>query len=347
MRSAQGPDELDCRAVLSCDSEDLRELFQACIDGCIAPQAWLTAIVAAVKKPKAAGTATEHYRTIGLESCALKTLTLLIERRLREWTESSARIPANQSGFRKDHRTLNPAFVLRALVEKARAVHKPLIVVFLDLKNAFPSVDQPTLWAKLPRWGASGPLLDWLRMLYSHLSYLVRFQGELSEEQFQAATGILIGDPASPILWILYISDFVLETNSDEDLDLAGIVVNHQWLADDAMLVSTATPAMQAILMQFDTYCADNSLTISVPKTHAAIFWVDTVAAARAVPTGPTALLRTHGNVHRHHCHDNCARHLPGALRSEGACGSEGRQRCACPGAVHRASPSSHSYPAV
>ena len=45
-----------------------------------------------------------------------------------------------------------------------------------------------------------------------------------------------------------------------------------QWLADDAMLVSTATRAAQAMLMQFETYCADNSLTISVPKTHAAIF---------------------------------------------------------------------------
>ncbi|TFK83000.1 hypothetical protein K466DRAFT_450097, partial [Polyporus arcularius HHB13444] len=127
---ARGPDGVDYRAVL------------------------------AFKKPRKPGNAPEHFRTIGLESCALKTLTLLIERRLREWAEATARIPPTQSGFRRLHRTQNPAFILRALVEKARALGRSLIVVFLDLKNAFPSVDQHTLWAKLARWGANGPMID-------------------------------------------------------------------------------------------------------------------------------------------------------------------------------------------
>ena len=53
------------RTVLNCDSDYVRGLFQAGIDSCTAPQAWLIATVAAVKKPKAA-------RTIGPESCALE-----------------------------------------------------------------------------------------------------------------------------------------------------------------------------------------------------------------------------------------------------------------------------------
>ncbi|KAI0701911.1 hypothetical protein C8T65DRAFT_709474 [Cerioporus squamosus] len=108
-------------------------------------------------------------------------------------------------------------------------------------------------------------------MLYSHLSYVVRFQGRTSEDAFSAAAGILIGDPASPILWLLFISDFELPPDPD-DIALDGAVVSHQWLADDAMLASTATRAAQAKLDYFEVYCGDNSLTPSVPKTFAALF---------------------------------------------------------------------------
>ncbi|RDX40361.1 hypothetical protein OH76DRAFT_1459525 [Lentinus brumalis] len=72
----------------------------------------------------------EHYRTTVLESCALKVLTLLIER------------PGlglqTRSGFRKHHRTQNPPLILHALIEKAHAMMGgSLLVVFMDLKNAF------------------------------------------------------------------------------------------------------------------------------------------------------------------------------------------------------------------
>ncbi|EIW60653.1 uncharacterized protein TRAVEDRAFT_119579, partial [Trametes versicolor FP-101664 SS1] len=127
--SARGADGVSYDEVLQIPSERLCELFQA-------------------------------YRTIGLESCLLKTLTLLIDRRLRAWAEDVGRIPDSQNGFRAGHRTFNNAFILRAAIEKARALGKTLYVVFLDLANAFPSVDQSTLWAKLSRWGVAGPLID-------------------------------------------------------------------------------------------------------------------------------------------------------------------------------------------
>lgn len=74
--SATGPDGLDVdySAVLSVSFNVLRTLFQRCIDEGTAPQAWLTAIIAAVKKPNKDAADPASYRTIGLESCFLKTL---------------------------------------------------------------------------------------------------------------------------------------------------------------------------------------------------------------------------------------------------------------------------------
>lgn len=53
-------------------------------------------------------------------------------------------------------------FILRSAIDHFRAEQKVLYVAFVDLTNAFPSTDQPTLWAKMSQFGAAGPLVDWL-----------------------------------------------------------------------------------------------------------------------------------------------------------------------------------------
>ncbi|KAE9383696.1 hypothetical protein BT96DRAFT_783482, partial [Gymnopus androsaceus JB14] len=97
---------------------------------------------------------------IGLESCLLKMLTLIIDKRVREWAEAVTFLPDSQNGFREKYRTHNNSFILRSSIDEARANGKPLYVAFIDLKNAFPSTDLPTLWLKLWRAGISGPLFD-------------------------------------------------------------------------------------------------------------------------------------------------------------------------------------------
>lgn len=267
--SARGDDGIGYDDVLSLDSENLRSLFQACIDSGDAPAAWVTAIIAAIKKPGKDGSLPESYRTIGLESCLLKTLTLLIDRRLREWAEGEGQLPDSQSGFRKGQRTSNNAYILRVAIEKARALRRPLYVVFLDLTNAFPSVDQPTLWTKLMERGAAGPLLDWLRMLYTRLLYVVRFQGEVTES-FRALAGILTGDPASPILWDIFLADFHLAPH-DDDIFIGDRRISHLELADDIALLSLSAAGMQSKLDQFEDYCATSFLLVNVSKTVAMI----------------------------------------------------------------------------
>ncbi len=65
------------------------------------PQDWLTALIAAVRKPRKDASVPKNYRAIGLESCVLKTLTLLIDRRLRAWADATAQLPEEQTGFRR------------------------------------------------------------------------------------------------------------------------------------------------------------------------------------------------------------------------------------------------------
>ncbi|PIL27056.1 hypothetical protein GSI_10195 [Ganoderma sinense ZZ0214-1] len=268
--TAHGLDDIGYDEVLDIPSERLAALFQLCIDDLSIPQAWLTAAIAAVKKPRKDGTDPESYRTIGLESCLLKALTLLIDRRFREWAEGAAKLPDEQSGFRKGHRAINNVFILRTLIDKARHIRRPLYVVYLDLSNAYPSVDQPSLWVKLADAGAQGPLVDWLRLLYANLSYVVRHDGELSES-FRALAGILTGDPLSPILWILFVADLRVPPHPD-DLVLGGIPVSLLLVADDILLASASPQGVQCKLRHVQAFCDANFLSINVVKTVACVF---------------------------------------------------------------------------
>lgn len=87
---------------------------------------------------------------------------------MREWADEEQLVPL-QNRFRSGFRTDNNVFMLKTAIDQARANGDTLWVAFVDLTNAFPSVEQNALWAKLRDWGAEGPLFDWLRMLYARM----------------------------------------------------------------------------------------------------------------------------------------------------------------------------------
>jgi hypothetical protein len=90
--------------------------------------------------------------------------------------------------------------------EWARAKKLTVFVAAVDATNAFPSTDHPALWLKLLRMGMGGAIFDWLRMLYQKMEYYVRHV-DVNSDEFKALIGLLTGDPASPVLWNLFMAD--------------------------------------------------------------------------------------------------------------------------------------------
>ncbi|KAL1937495.1 hypothetical protein VTO73DRAFT_13147 [Trametes versicolor] len=210
---ARGPDNVSYEDVLNIPNEDLQALFQARIARCLV----------------------SHVADYLI-------LTLLIDRRMREWADEEQLVPL-QNRFRSGFRTDNNVFMLKTAIDQARANGDTLWVAFVDLTNAFPSVEQNALWAKLRDWGAEGPLFDWLPL-----------------------AGILIGDPASPILWNLFFADFKCDPHPD-DVHLAGVWVPYLAQADDILLLSTSPQGAQAKPNALASWCLRNGLTVNVRVT--------------------------------------------------------------------------------
>ncbi|KAI0700506.1 hypothetical protein C8T65DRAFT_790306 [Cerioporus squamosus] len=90
-------------------------------------------------------------------------------------------------------------------------------------------------------------------------------------EQFRAVAGILAGDPASPILWILYIADLSLSPHPD-DVHLANTLVNLLLIADDVATMSMSNDGIQSKATQVAAFCASSLLVLCVPKSITMVF---------------------------------------------------------------------------
>jgi hypothetical protein len=102
-------------------------------------------------------------------------------------------------------------------------------------------------------------------MIYGRMRYKVRHNGGLSEE-FESLIGILAGDTISPLLWILYFSDFSIPESSD-DVRIDGRAISHLEQADDLLLLALSPEGLQRKMNLFYKWCQENFMIINALKS--------------------------------------------------------------------------------
>ncbi|KAK7016922.1 hypothetical protein R3P38DRAFT_2541128, partial [Favolaschia claudopus] len=85
--TAAGVDGLHYAEIMAIENEALCKLINECINRNDAPVVWFTAIIAAIPKKDKPLSVADSYRTVGLESCFLKLVCLLIHKRIYSWAE--------------------------------------------------------------------------------------------------------------------------------------------------------------------------------------------------------------------------------------------------------------------
>jgi hypothetical protein len=268
--TSMGVDGFSYKDCLEIPNEKLLLFFLYCLKHQDMPRFWLTCLLIGILKKDKDASEPSSYRLIALECCMLKMLTLIIDRRIREAAEDLGAIPTTQNGFQDNLRTNDNVFVLLCLIDKAESLGKPLYAAYLDLKNAFPGTDRSTLWVKLATMGISGPMIEWLRKLYDRIRYLVRLDGRFAPA-FRSLLGILTGDPGSPQLWNLFMSDFILAWHP-EDIELNGVPITNVEHADDILTASGAPSGLQTHLNGSQFWANNNGCETSIPKCLYQVF---------------------------------------------------------------------------
>jgi hypothetical protein len=134
-------------------------------------------------------------------------------------------------------------------------------IAFIDIKDAFPSVDHKILSGKLEHYGVKGSLLSWLTSFVSNRTMYVH--QDVDSPRVVATRGVPQGSALGPLLFLIYYNDVVKAVSSQTVL-----------FADDTALIISAdssdglVPKMNAVLRELKLYFDSNKLLLNVKKTE-------------------------------------------------------------------------------
>ena len=119
--------------------------------GCV-PQQWKDGDLVSIYKKKGDRTLCDNSTGISLLSCAGKVLArILLTKLIANISENV--LPERQCGFRKHRSTNDMIFTIRQIQEKCIEQQQNLYMVFIDLTKAFDTINRPTHWEVLKRFG--------------------------------------------------------------------------------------------------------------------------------------------------------------------------------------------------
>ena len=189
---APGPDDLapallkdGGEIIARCLTDLLKSIWE---NECI-PEDWGESIVVPIYK-KGVRSECSNHRGISLVPVVTRLLASLLLRRLAPAHESFFR--EQQAGFRPGRGCIDQIFTLRQILEQRHVYRRPTILVFLDLKAAFDSVDRSALLNTLIQQGMPLKFVNIIRALYSQTTGRVRVYGELSKS-FPTTSGVRQG----------------------------------------------------------------------------------------------------------------------------------------------------------
>jgi hypothetical protein len=251
-------------------------LFNAVFRSGRYPPEWALGAITAIHK-KGDLLEPNNYRGITVGHVLSKLYALLLNQRLTAWTEEGGKRASGQSGFRRGRQTTDNCFILRALIERARASGNKykLYVAAVDLEKAFDSAARDHLWASLQRAGVGGCMLAALQAMYANVPVCVRAGGGLSCT-FQSDVGVKQGCPLSPLLFGMFMDDLEDHMQAVGAAAALPMLAGHQLppllFADDVLLISTTAAGLRVQLNALQTYCDAKKLTVNAAKTQVMIF---------------------------------------------------------------------------
>jgi len=214
-----------------------------------------------------------NYRTIMIGHTMAKLYGAVLEAELSSYAEGEGLRAPEQAGFRRAFSTIDHIFVLRCLIDGAKARKKRLYCCFVDFRKAFDTVPRERLFRRLESLGVP-PQMTWaIYALYEQVTGRARCPGGLSDP-IASTIGVKQGCPLSPTLFGLYIdeiSDYVLRAGG-QGADLAGTPVHIMPYADDIVLISKSQEGLQCHLGALDEFCMQRGMTVNLGKTKVMIF---------------------------------------------------------------------------
>ena len=191
--------------------------------------------------------------------------------------EVEKKLRDNQNGFRKGRSTTSHILTLRRILQGARAKNLSAVMVFIDFRKAFDSVDRDTLMKILLAYGIPKKIEDLISLLYTNTSAQV-ITPDGKTEFFEILAGVLQGDTLAPYLFVI-VMDYCMRIALEKHPDLGFTLtparsrrvkakkISDTEFADDIALVTNTVKEAEELMREVEAVSASVGLRMNEQKT--------------------------------------------------------------------------------
>ena len=144
------------------------------------------------------------------------------------------------------------------------------ILMALDFRNAYNSVEYPFLYAALKQFNFGNEFIQWVRVLHTDMEITISNRGFISD-WFRPSRGLQQGSPSSSLLFILVIETLAIKIRSANDI--CGISVKDcetklSLYCDDVTAFVADEQSCQKILDKVVEFGVASGLELNQQKSH-------------------------------------------------------------------------------
>ena len=219
-------------------SKVMTETLNRIIDDDELPESWKktkTKMIKKVIKPEP-----KDLRPITLNNVSYKIVMSNIRREVEEHIENNGLVKGNQIGFTDGGRTEFNHFVLQYIVDRAKRKKEQLIVIALDFKKAFDSIDRRKLIEALKNYMINPHIINLVAKIYSNDKTILTM-GEM-EEETDVNSGIKQGCTASTTFFKLITYEIMNSIEKEgKKYEIEGLDISSLFFADDSLAMAKTT----------------------------------------------------------------------------------------------------------
>ena len=203
------------------------------------------------------------YRPISVLTFFSKVFEKIMYNCIKKFMDDNHVFYEHQYGFRQKHSIITLVDKIITSLDKGNIV----ILVFLDLKKAFDTVDHHILLKKLYAYGIRGHIIKWFESyLYDRSQYVI-YNNEYSETH-PIKCGVPQGSTLGPLLFIIYVNDIC---------NISNFLFNIMYADDTSVLLSgddlkDLTCLLNKELELLFIWLKSNKLSLNTQKTFYMLF---------------------------------------------------------------------------